>query len=114
MKSILLLAALAAATLAADQPELTAGTVLTQVPDDIADKLITEGKAQITEGAESATASSPPATPPRKSLIKARVLLDGQHGKVNDVVSVTAAAAKASSELDASPEAVAYAESLAS
>lgn len=44
--------------------------------------------------------------------VKARVLVDCAYGKVDDVVEVTEAEAKASSDLDAHPDAVAYAESL--
>ena len=47
-----------------------------------------------------------------EELVKARVLAEGQYGRVNDVVKVAPAEAEASGELDASPEAVAYAESL--
>lgn len=44
--------------------------------------------------------------------VKARVLVDGAYGKVNDVVDVTAAEAEASGELDSHPDAVAYALSI--
>lgn len=44
--------------------------------------------------------------------VKARVLMDGPFGKVNDVVEVTEAEAKDHASLDAHPDAVAYAESL--
>lgn len=44
--------------------------------------------------------------------VKARVLVDGSYGKVNDVVEVDAAEAKDNSDLDTHPDAVAYAESL--
>lgn len=45
-------------------------------------------------------------------LVKARVLMDCVHGKVDDVVEVTQAEADASGALDAHPDAVAYAEGL--
>lgn len=48
----------------------------------------------------------------KDETVKARVLVDGAYGKVDDVVEVTAAEAKASDELDDHPDAVAYAESL--
>lgn len=51
-------------------------------------------------------------TPTAADTVKARVLVDGAYGKVNDVVEVTAAEAESSGELDAHPDAVAYAESL--
>lgn len=47
-------------------------------------------------------------------LVKARVLVDCIYGKVNDVVQITQAEADASSDVDAHPDAVAYAESLTS
>lgn len=47
-----------------------------------------------------------------ETVVKARVLVDGGYGKVNDVVEVPAYEAADSSDLDASPDAVAYAESL--
>lgn len=52
------------------------------------------------------------AAPAPAETVKARVLVDGAYGKVNDVVEVATAEAEASSELDAHPDAVAYAESL--
>ena len=51
-------------------------------------------------------------TPTAAETVKARVLVDGAYGKANDVVDVPAAEAETSGELDANPEAVAYAESL--
>ena len=50
-----------------------------------------------------------------KKTVKARVLVDGSHGKCNDVVHVTAAdlkAGEAAGELDGNKAAVAHAESL--
>lgn len=44
--------------------------------------------------------------------VKARVLVNGAYGKVNDVVEVDAAEAKDNSDLDTHPDAVAYAQSL--
>lgn len=54
------------------------------------------------------------ATKPKSedAQVKARVLVDCAHGKCNDVVLVAASVAEGSPELDAHPEAVAYAESL--
>lgn len=49
----------------------------------------------------------------KSDKVKVRVLADCIFGKVNDVVEVTAAEAKDhASDLDAHPDAVAYAESL--
>lgn len=46
------------------------------------------------------------------ATVKARVLVDGLYGKVDDVVELSSEEAAASSEVDAHPDAVAYAESL--
>jgi len=45
-------------------------------------------------------------------LVKARVLITGHFGKVDDVVEVEAQIAQENPDLDADPAAVAYAESL--
>lgn len=105
MIKILILVAIAALAF----PELPAGAAEgaeIEVSADLAEKLIADGVAKAVDPAPA------PAVSGRKQ-VKARVLLDGQYGKVNEVVTVTAAAAKASPELDADPAAVAYAESLA-
>lgn len=44
--------------------------------------------------------------------VKARVLADCQYGKVDEVVEVDPSVAEQSSELDAHPDAVKYAEGL--
>ncbi len=50
---------------------------------------------------------------PVEGGVKARVLVDGAFGKVNDIVELDAETiAAAGSDLDANPDAVAYAESL--
>jgi hypothetical protein len=56
--------------------------------------------------------TAPAAAPAAPATVKARVLCDCAHGKVDDVVEVTAAEAEASPHLDPHPDAVAYAESL--
>lgn len=48
----------------------------------------------------------------KNEIVKARVLADGAFGKVDDVIEIDAGLAEESSELDAHPDAVAYAESL--
>ncbi|MFC5524022.1 hypothetical protein [Polaromonas jejuensis] len=105
MIKLLVLAAIAALTYA-ELPDGAAEGAEIEVSAELADQLVAEGVARPAEAAPA------PVTSGRKS-VKARVLVDGQYGKVNDVVTVTAAAARASSELDADPAAVAYAESLA-
>ena len=54
------------------------------------------------------------ATKPKEegSKVKARVLVTGAFGQVNDVVEVEESVLKQTNELDATAEAVAYAESL--
>jgi len=54
------------------------------------------------------------ATKPKEdgNKVKARVLVTGAFGQVNDVVEVDESVLKQTNELDASAEAVAYAESL--
>jgi hypothetical protein len=47
-------------------------------------------------------------------LVRARVLVDGSHGKCNDVIEIDSSLLAAlTGSVDATPEAVAYAESLA-
>ncbi|WP_306393364.1 hypothetical protein [Telluria beijingensis] len=66
-----------------------------------------------------ATAVADPTAPPAEgpapvALVKARVLVAGAYGQCNDVVEVDVDTAKALPDvLDSTPEAVAYAESLA-
>ena len=64
---------------------------------------------EVDASAVQATAAAPEAP---AETVKARVLVAGAYGKPDDVVEVSAAEAEASSELDAHPDAVAYAESL--
>lgn len=67
---------------------------------------VIDPQALATAGAATVTAIAPP------EMVKARVLVDGAYGKANDVVEVPAAEAESSGELDAHPDAVAYAQSL--
>lgn len=56
-------------------------------------------------------AAAPPAAP---TTVKARVLIDCEHGKIDDVVELDANLAKSlHGQVDPHPDAVAYAESLA-
>lgn len=110
MKNLIMLVAMAAGALSAGQPELAVGDRVSDMPDNLADQLIAEGSAQLAD----APVAKDPATPaPKGKLVKARVLVDGPHGKPNDVVTVPASVAKADPDLDADPAAVAYADSLA-
>lgn len=69
------------------------------------DTPVIDPEALALAGAATVTAIAP-------ETVQARVLVDGAYGKVNDVVEVPAAEAEASGELDAHPDAVAYALSL--
>mgnify|MGYP000894163778 CR=1 FL=1 len=70
-----------------------------------ADTPIIDPEALASAGAATVTAIAP-------ETVRARVLVDGAYGKANDVVDVPAAEAEISGELDAHPDAVAYALSL--
>ncbi len=104
MSKLIVLIAIAAAAYAALPDGAAVGAEI-EVPPELADELIKGGFAKPAEAVTATTAS-------KTRTVKARVLVDGAYGKVNDVVTVTPAVAKASSELDADPDAVAYAESL--
>lgn len=55
------------------------------------------------------------ATKKPQASVKARVLMDGAYGRVDDVIEIPAAEvrqAEASGQVDTHPDAVAYAESL--
>lgn len=109
------IAAIAAGLLSADSLELVAGTTFEVDDQALADKLIADGLAKSSE--DPAIDLTKPSTPPASKSskkVKARVLVDCTYGKPNDVVTVTADEAKQhAGVLDASPAAVAYAESLA-
>lgn len=67
-----------------------------------------ESAPELQPDAERETAESQPEL--KREMVKARVLVDGIYGSVNDVVEVPADLV--SGELDTHPDAVAYAESL--
>jgi hypothetical protein len=75
-------------------------------PAVVADTPTIDPKAFANAGAATVAAISIPDT------VKARVLVDGAYGRANDVVEVPVVEAEASGELDAHPEAVAYALSI--
>lgn len=97
-------------TAAADSPktdDLVTGELADGAVAPVAgDTPVIDPQALASAGAATVTAITSADT------VKARVLVDGVYGKVNDVVDVTTAEAEASSELDTHPDAVAYAESL--
>lgn len=104
-KSLIALAVIAAATIAADQAELQPGTLF-EAPDDIAAQLVADGLAKPAEAA-------PPAKAPK--AVRVRLLIGSEHGKANDLVELPADVAKAlvkSGDADDDKAAVTYAASL--
>jgi len=108
MKSLIALAVIAAATIAADQPELAVGTSF-NAPDDQADQLVAQGLAKPADEPAVKPVEEPAS---RLRASKVRVLVDCALGRVNDVVTLSGAAlkgAKAAGQVDNDPDAVAYA-----
>lgn len=106
-KSLIALAVIAAATFAADQPELQIGAAF-DAPDDVADKLVADGHAKLAD-------TSPAAPATKAKAVKARVLVSGEYGRINDLVELPAGAAKhaeAAGLIDTDKAAVAYAAGL--
>lgn len=104
MKQLIALAVIAAATLAADQPELQPGATF-EAPDDVADKLVADGLAK------------PAEAPPAKAAkaVRVRLLVANEHGQPNDVRELPADVAKhlvKSGDADDDKAAVAYAAGL--
>ena len=103
-KSLIALAAIAASAIAADSPEVAAGAKF-EAPDDVADKLIADGKAKLAEA---------PAAKAAKR-VKVRLLVDSALGNCNDVVEVDPGEVKgleASGLADGNKAAVDYAATL--
>lgn len=104
MKQLIALAVIAAATLAADQPELQPGATF-EAPDDVADKLVADGLAK--------PADAPPAKAAK--VVRVRLLVANEHGQPNDVRELPAEVAKhlvKSGDADDDKAAVAYAAGL--
>lgn len=104
MKQLIALAVIAAATLAADQPELQPGATF-EAPDDVAEKLVADGLAK------------PAEAPPAKAAkaVRVRLLVASEHGQPNDVRELPAEVAKhlvKSGDADDDKAAVAYAAGL--
>ena len=104
MKQLIALAVIAAATLAADQPELQPGATF-EAPDDVADKLVADGLAK------------PAEAPPAKAAkaVRVRLMVASEHGQPNDVRELPAEVAKhlvKSGDADDDKAAVAYAAGL--
>lgn len=106
-KSLIALAAIAAATIAADQPELQAGTAF-DAPDDIAAKLVADGLAKLED--------APPAAPAKAAkAARVRLLVGNEHGKPNDLVDLPSDVARAlvkAGDADDDKAALAYAAGL--
>lgn len=102
--------------LAADVAE---GAEFDATPEQ-AEALLTAGKAALANAqlSEQSTVANPPAPTPKGSTaktVKARVLVTGQYGEVNELVSLPADVAKSAEEhgqIDTSKAAVAYAASM--
>lgn len=106
MKSILTLAVLAAGALSINSAEVPANTRVDGVADDVADQLVKDGLAKLAEPEKNAK-------PVKKT--RARLLVDCQHGKCNDIVELDAAdlkAAEGAGLADSDKDAVAYAQTL--
>lgn len=90
-----------------------------QGAQDDQNKPVSDDGAADASAAEPAPDAAEPTAPPAEdpapaALVKARVLVAGAHGQCNDVVEIDADTAKALPDVfDTTPEAVAYAESLA-
>jgi hypothetical protein len=106
MTQLIALALIAAGSVPAFPEGVAEGATFEASPEVAAD-LRASGLARL------AAAAPPAAAAPKGRTVKARVLVDGSYGKVNDVVQVPVVIAAANPELDATPAAVAYAESLA-
>lgn len=109
-KTLIALAAIAAAAYAPAQPAISAGERVPDVPDDIAEKMVGDNVARYeevpVEGGGKAKAKPP---------VRVRCLVDGPYGKVNDVALVPAddlKTAKESGHVDDNKAAVAYAMTL--
>lgn len=110
MKTLLALAVIMAATIAPEQEEIPAGQTIADVPDDIADQLVAAGLAKPAEDPPLLAAANAKARPTRP--VRARVLVDCTHGRINDVVDVPSDAVKAAEAaglIDTDKAAVAYA-----
>ena len=107
MKQLIALAVIAAATFAADQPELQPGATF-EAPDDVADKLVADGLAKPADAATAAPAKA-------AKSVRVRLLVANEHGQPNDVRELPAEVAKhlvKSGDADDDKAAVAYAAGL--
>lgn len=105
MTKLIAVSLIAAGALAADSPEIKAGTAF-EVPVDLAETLLTAGQAKLADPAPADVKKAPAKT------TKARLLIDSALGKCNDVVELDAAAlkdAEAAGLADSNKSAVAYA-----
>ena len=98
MKTLIALAAIAAATIAPDSAAISQGQSF-EVADDKADELIKNGLAE---------EKVPEAAKSKKKKVKVAVLSDCAYGQHGDVVEVDVEIAKTTVQLDPHPSAVAY------
>lgn len=109
-KSLIALAVIAAATIAADQAEIPEGATF-EAPDDIATQLVASGHARLADAAP--TAQSAPAKPAKS--VRVRLLVASEHGQPNDVRDLPADTARTlvkAGDADDEKAAVAYAAAL--
>lgn len=115
MKNLFTLALIAAGTFSASQPEIPAGQLLADVPDEIADALIADGRARLATDDDKAPHTEPKASKGSAKTVQARVLVDCAAGRVDTVATLPADQAKAmerAGQVDTDKAAVAYALSL--
>lgn len=109
MIKLIALLVIAAGAFAANSPALQVGDAFEATPD-AAEELLTSGQARLADTPLSE--ASKPQTPKAPKSTKARLLSDGAHGKVNDVVDLDSAQLKeleAAGLADSTKAAVAYA-----
>ncbi len=110
---LIALVALSAGLVHGVEDDLAEGATF-EVAPDVAEGLLTEGKAKLANPTPAAAAPQPPtASAPR--MVKVRLLVAGEHGQPDDVVELPAAAAKAlekDNAADSDKAAVAFAAGL--
>lgn len=109
MTKLIALALIAAALVPGATADIAPGTAFETTPE-AAEPLLTQGIAKLAD----APLAAKPAAPAEKT-VKVRLLVDGPHGKCNDVATLPATEAKeleAAGQVDSSKAAVAYALSL--
>lgn len=113
MKNLIAVTLITAGTLGQDLPAVQAGEKFSVEDDDLAAKLVADGLAKDEQVNKDKAPAADPAT--KAKQIKARLLVDSDFGKCNEVVLLEIAVAKAAEKqgiADTDKAAVTYAESL--